>query len=153
MLEFCLVGLPIIFITFSLIWMCFGMWEYQSMEAAVSYVTRSSSAHGSDCAGLGCATTVGNVATTLQQMIGVPDNQVNVTLTSSASTVTCNPLNTCYTNTNSWPSLAGNTPGTDITIKAQYTMNLLIGLWEPGRGFQQFSAVPLAAQARQVVVY
>jgi hypothetical protein len=154
MLEFCLVSVPIVFVVVSLIWMCMGMWQYQTMEEAVNFAVRLYATHGADCVGQTCATTVGNAASVIQQrMIGIPDSQVNVTLTSTASTVTCNPLHSCYSNSSYWPSLAGNTAGTDLTIKAQLTLTLPIGLWTPHKGTQQFSGTTVAAQARQMVVY
>jgi hypothetical protein len=154
MLEFALAGVPTIFVIISLVWICLGMWQYQTLEEAVTAVVRSSSAHGAGCAGQTCATTVSQTAYAIEaKSIGIPDSLLNVTLTSAASTVTCNPLNSCYNNSSNWPTLSGNSAGTDISITAQFTMSLPISMWVPKDRTEQLSAMTVKAQAKQVVVY
>jgi hypothetical protein len=155
MLEFTLTTVPMIFVLISVLWMCIGMWEYHTVTEAVNWTARSSAVHGAGCAGQTCATTVDTVARLLaSRALGIPASMLNVTLTSSASTVTCNPLTNCYGNSAYWPSLAGNTAGsTDITIAATFVFASPISLWSPAHGDQSFSAVTLGANSRQAVVF
>lgn len=154
MLEFALTGIPLIFVIVSLVWMCLGVWQYHTLAEAVNFTARSAAVHGSGCAGQTCATTIDATARMLAaRAIGIPAGQVNVTLTSSASTVSCDPLSSCYGNTAAWPSLSGNTSGTDVGITATYRFSSPISLWVPHEGTQQFSAVTLGANSRQAVVF
>ena len=154
MLEFTLTAIPLLFVIISLGWMCMGMWQYHTLAEAVNATARSASVHGAGCAGQTCATTVGETAQTLAAAaIGIPAGQMNVTLTSAASTVTCNPLNSCNSSASAWPSLAGNTAvTTNISIKATYQFSTPISIWSPTQGLEQFSAVTLAANSTQAVV-
>jgi hypothetical protein len=79
---------------------------------------------------------------------------MNVTLTSGASTVTCNPISSCTSSGTTWPSLSANSAGTDVTVTASYTVSLPIPMFAPGKGAgSKFSPLTLAAQSRQMVVY
>ena len=154
MLEFTLTAVPLIFVNVSLVWMCLGMWQYHTLAEAVNFTARIAAVHGAGCAGQTCATTADSTAKLLAaRALGISAGQLNVTLTSSASTITCNPLSTCYGNTAAWPSLAGNTSGTDITITATYNFSSPISLWSPGEGVQQFNAVTLGANSKQAVAF
>jgi Flp pilus assembly protein TadG len=160
MLEFTLTGVPLLFVIVSLGWMSMGMWQYHTLAEAVNSTARAAAVHGAGCAGQACATTVAQTAQTLAgKAIGVPASAMNVTLTSSASTVTCNPLSSCYSNSAAWPSLAGNTAvTTDISITASYQFSSpisflsFISLSPPEVETKQFAAVTLAANSTQAVV-
>lgn len=155
MLEFALTGVPLIFVMVSLVWMCLGMWQYHTLAEAVNVTARAAAVHGAGCAGQTCATTVASITSLLAaRAIGIPAGQLNVTLTSSASTVTCNPLTSCSSNSSAWPSLAGNTANTtNISVKATYQFSSAISLWTPDHGPSSFSAVTLGAQSTQPVVF
>jgi hypothetical protein len=155
MLEFTVTALPLIFVLVSVVWMCLGMWEYHTLAEAVNWTARSAAVHGAGCAGQTCATTVDATARLLaSKAVGIPPGQLNVTLTSSASTKTCNPLSNCYGDSSAWPSLSGNAAGsTDITISATFQFTSPISMWLPARSNQSFSAVTLGANARQSVVF
>ena len=155
MVEFTLCAIPLIFVLLSVTELSLTMWNYHTLAEAVSYSTRYASSHGAGCAGKGCATTVGSIATLLaSRAIGLSAGNLNVTLTSGASTVTCNPLNSCTSSGTAWPSLSANTAGTDLTISASYPVSLPIPIFSPGHGSgTKFGALTLAAQSRQMVVY
>ena len=153
-LEFTLVAVPLMFVIISAFWVGVGMWQYHTLAEAVNYTARAASVHGAGCAGQTCATTVGATAQTLASAaVGVSASQINATLTSSASTVTCNPLTSCYSNSAVWPSLSGNVPlTTQITIMATYQFSGAISIWAPGTTMPHFGAVTFAAQAMEPVV-
>jgi Flp pilus assembly protein TadG len=154
MLEFVLTAVPILFVVISLIAISTGMWQYHTMTEAVNVTARAAAVHGAGCVGQTCATTVDTIARLLgARAIGIGADKLNVTLTSSASTVSCNPLNTCYGNSSAWPSLAGNTAATDITVKATLPISLPVSMWSPGEGSEGFTGITIGANARQAVVY
>jgi len=155
MIEFTMTAVPLVFVAISAVWICLGMWEYHTLTEAVNATARSASVHGAGCVGQTCATTVDTTARLLAaKAIGIPASILNVTLTSSASTVNCNPLSNCYGNSASWPTLSGNLAGsTDIAVSATLSFKSAISLWTPGHGDQGFNAVTLGANARQAVVF
>jgi len=155
MLEFVVMGIPFLYIIVSLWWMCMGMFQYHTVAEAVQYTAREASVHGAGCVGKTCATTVESTAQLLAaRAIGIPDSALDVTFTSSASTVTCNPLSTCYSNSAKWPSLAGNTAlTTEITVAATFQFTPAISLWVPGGGKVTFPAVTLGANSEQPIFY
>jgi len=153
MVEFVIVAIPLLFVIVSLWWMCLGMWQYHTVVEAANYTARIASVHGAGCAGQTCATTVASIAQMFAaRAIGIPASQLNVTLTSSALTVTCNPLTTCYSNSSSWPSLAANTAlTTQISIVARFTFSsgLATGLGHSA----SLPTITLAANATEPVEY
>ena len=155
MLEFTLTAIPLIFVLISVLWLCMGMWEFHTVTEAVNATARSAAVHGAGCAGQTCATTVDTTARLLAaKALGIPPGMLNVTLTSTGSTVTCNPLSNCYGNSSSWPSLAANLAGsTDITVSATFQFTSAISLWSPRNGDKSFNAITLGANSRQAVVY
>jgi Flp pilus assembly protein TadG len=160
MLEFALVSIPLIFAIISLVWVCIGMWQYHTLAEAVNATARYASVHGGGCAGQTCSTTVEQIAGTLAgRAIGIPAGSLNVTLTSSAGNYTCDPLSSCYTNANVWPSLSGNTSpgpssaGTDLAITATYRFISPISMWVPGGGVTTFGGITFGINSTQPVLY
>ncbi len=155
MLEFSLASIPMLFALISIIWACMGMWQYHTLAEAVNSTLRYAAVHGADCAGQSCALTVAQIESAFaSRAIGLPLGNVNVTLTSSASTVTCNPLSSCASSATVWPSLAGNLAvTTDLSIAATYRFVSPISMWVPTKGAQQFNGITLGANATQPVIY
>jgi Flp pilus assembly protein TadG len=153
-IEFTLVAIPLIFIQISVVEICRGMWDYHSLAEAVKAATRAAATRGSDCAGTGCAMTVGQIATTLSGFAaGMPASSLNVTLTSDAGTVTCNPLSTCTSSSTVWPPAGGNTVGSDIIITGSYNFTSMLMMFAPGTNGMQFSGVTFSAKSRQMILY
>ena len=155
MLEFALTSIPLVFVLFSVVWMGIGMWEYHTLTEAVNATARSAAVHGAGCAGQTCATTVDTVARQLAAAaVGIPAGLLTVTLTSSASTVSCSPLNNCYGNSAAWPSLSGNVAGsTNISVAATFQFASAISIWTPGHAGQSSTGVTLGANSMQAVVF
>jgi len=153
-IEFTLVAIPLIFIQFSIVEICRGMWDYHSLAQAVKAASRSVATRGAGCAGTGCAITVSQIATTISAYaLGMPASALNVTLTSNAGSVNCNPLSTCTGNNTVWPPAGGNTPGSDIVISGSYNFTTVLAMFVPGTGGMQFSGVTFIAKSRQVLLY
>ena len=153
-IEFTLVAIPLIFLQISIVEICRGMWDYHSLAQAVKGACRAAATRGAGCAGMGCAMTVGQIATTISAYaLGMPASALNVTLTSNAGSVTCNPLSTCTSNNTVWPPAGGNAAGSDIVISASYNFTSMLMMFVPGHTGLQFSGVTFTAESRQVILY
>jgi Flp pilus assembly protein TadG len=154
LIEFTLVAIPLIFIQISVVEICRGMWDYHSLAQAVKAAARTVATRGADCAGTGCAMTVGQIATTISAYsLGMPASALNVTLTSNAGNVTCNPLSACAGNNTVWPPASGNAVGSDIIVTASYNFTSMVIMFVPGASGMQFTGVTFTAKSRQMLLY
>lgn len=136
LLEFTLMGVPMIFIWISIVQMSCGMWNYDVLQNAVKATGNYIAVHGADCSksGNSCTINVGNVISTFQTYaIGLPSSAVSMTLTSaSGTTVNCNPITTCSSSSTTWPPTADNAVGKDFKIRADYTWHTALAMIAPG---------------------
>jgi len=136
MLEFTLMGVPMIFIWISIVQMSVGMWNYDVLQNAVKATGNYISVHGADCStnGNSCTINVGNVISTFKTYaIGLQTSSVNMTLTSaSGTTVTCNPITSCNSSSTTWPPTADAAAGKDFEIRADYTWRTGLSMVAPG---------------------
>ena len=154
LIEFTLVAIPLIFVIISIVEICRGMWDYHSLAQAVKVASRTAATRGAGCAGKGCAMTVGQIASKISAYaVGMPASSLNVTLTSNAGNVTCNPLSSCAGSGTVWPPAGGNTAGSDIIITASYRFTSAVAMFVPGKHGMRFSGVTLSAKSRQVLLF
>src|SRR5579863_5373707 len=89
-IEFTLVGIPLIFLTISIIEASIAMWQYHSMMYANEIVARYAAMHGKGCTqnGNSCTITVGTVAKMIaSQAPALDTSKLDVTLyTNSGNT-------------------------------------------------------------------
>ncbi len=148
------MAIPLIYIQISIVEICRAMWDYHSLAQAVKAASRSVATRGAGCAGNGCAITVGQIATTISAYaVGMPSSSLNVTLTSNAGNVTCNPLSNCSSSSTVWPPAGGNSVGSDIIISGSYNFTSMLMMFVPGTNGMQFSGVTLTAESRQVLLF
>jgi Flp pilus assembly protein TadG len=137
MIEFTLVGIPMIFVLISVFEMSRGMWNYHTLAYAVKEGTRYAIVHGSDCSSdpqNSCGVTVGQVAQRIQYAgIGLDPSQLQLTFTSSGNTITCT-LNACLGNPTVWPEAPLNTPGSALAIGASLPFQSALAMFWPGAG-------------------
>lgn len=153
-LEFSLVAIPVLFMQFSLVEMCRGMWNYHSLAEAVQSAARVASVRGAGCAGRACALTVAAVARLVAEHgIGLPADLLDVTLTSQAGAVHCHPLQSCLGNASVWPPAAANAAGMDIVIAGSYEFRSAICMFAPGAGGSQAPAITLKVSSRETIVF
>lgn len=153
-IEFTLVAIPLLFIQISIVEICRGMWDYHSLAQAVKAAARAAATRGAGCAGTGCAMTVGQMAATISgYAIGMPASSLNVTLTSNAGNVTCNPLSACTASATVWPPAGGNSVGSDIIVSGSYNFSSMVMMFVPGTKGMQFSGVTFMAKSRQSILY
>lgn len=156
LLEFTLVGIPIIFTLISTFELARGMWTYATSAYAIKEATRYVVVRGRGCTtgGNSCGVTVGNVANQIARAgIGLDSGTLNVTLTSASGSVTCNPLSSCLSNGTAWPPATDNAPGADIQIAGQYGFRSALSMFWPGAGKVPFATIKLPAYSRQAMQF
>jgi Flp pilus assembly protein TadG len=159
MVEFSLVGIPMIFVMISAVQMALGMWQYETLAYAVKTGAQTVASKGSGCTtnGNSCGTTVGAIATAISNAaIGIPASQLNITLTTaSGATTSCNPVNTCFSSSTAWPptSNSDNQPGKSITVSGSFLLNAPAAMYYPGSKPVSFSSATLSASATQPLMF
>ena len=156
MLEFTLVGIPLIFILISTFEIARGMWIYQTLAFAVKATAKYASVHGNSCAVLGnsCSTTVASMAAKIKDKgVGLLPDETSFTLTDAGGSINCPTLSGCLTNTTAWPTTAGGKPGSNITITARYEFRSALAMFWPGRQAVRFDAVNLPASAYATIQF
>lgn len=135
LIEFSMLGIPILFVSISIFHISVGMWQFQTLEYAATATARYVSLHGATCASNGnaCTITVGNIASYfLAQAIALDGASATLTLTDGSGSTVCNPVNSCTSNSTQFPNSSYNTVGLDITVKATSRLtNPLIMYWPP----------------------
>lgn len=137
LIEFTLVGIPLIFTLISIFEIARGMWIYHTLAYAVSEGTRFAIVRGENCAVLPnhCSTTVGGLSAVIQYAgVGLLPDQLSLTFTSRAGTIGPCLLQNCLTNATTWPPANANQPGMDVTISASYPFSSAIAMFWPGAG-------------------
>ena len=168
-IEFTLVGIPVIFLLISVFEMARGMWLYHTLASAVREGTRYAISHGNSCNIYpnSCASRIGDVAARIRSYaVGFPPAQVeNVTFVSATRTLSCSTLENClgYAGTGGvyWPAGApgstidlGGNRRVAIEITAQYRFRSAVSMFWPGAGpGQSFGTVVLPASSRELIQY
>ena len=144
LLEFTLVGIPLIFLLVSTVEVARGMWTYATLAHAVRQATRFTIVKGQNCATSpnSCAVTIARIAQEMQRAgIGLdPASFSNVTFTAySGRTITHTTLQECLSDTTAWPTTPGSTDagaasGADLEISAKYSFRSAMSMFWPGAG-------------------
>jgi len=152
-LEFVLLGIPSLFLTFSVVEMSLGMWQYHTLEEAAVAGARYVITHGADCSGT-CGITVGNVVTKVVQTgVGLNPSQLAITLTSTSGSTTYSPASSYLSNSTAFPPTADSTAGNDITVTVAYTVSNPFAMFWPGAASIIEKNVNLQAVSRQRIVF
>jgi len=155
-LEFALVGVPMMMAFISIVEMGRTMWTYQTLAYASKEVNRYVAVHGTHC-GTGtnnCKLTVANVATAAETYaIGLDPGTLDVTLTSPSTTYTCSPVSSCTSNSNAWPPSADSTVGTVIQVRLQYQFASALAMMWPGAKAANYGSYSLGAYSKQRVLF
>lgn len=136
LVEFTLVGIPMIFLLISTFEVARGMWTYHTLAYAVKEGTRYASVHGKTCtvAPNACAVTVSQVAQRVSDSAaGLLPANLTLTFTSLSGTFSCK-VTTCLTNLSQWPPDPSNQQGSDIEIDGVYPFQSAISMFWPGAG-------------------
>jgi Flp pilus assembly protein TadG len=158
LIEFTLIGIPLIFVLISIFEMARGMWIYHSLQHAVKEGARFAIVHGVNCstAPNACGKTVGDVARVIQNSgVGLIPNDVTLTFSSETQAFAPCVLSACLTDTTAFPSVEpGNLPGHAVTITGTVRFQSAVAFFWPGagRGFS-FPAFNLPASARERIQF
>lgn len=157
LLEFTLVGVPLIFVLISTFEMARGMWMYHTLAYAVKEGTRYTIVHGQNCgvAPNACTVTVGQIAARIRNAgIGLDPAETTLTFTPAAgAAITCN-LADCLNSTTLWPPEGANAPGVDVQIAGVYPFKSAIALYWPGVSQNvKFGKVNLPSASRERIQF
>lgn len=170
-LEFTLVGIPMIFVLISVFEMARGMWVYHTLAHAVKEGVRYAIVNGKNCAAIPtCPVTIADVAQRIRQAgVGLVPDELEVTLTSMRQTsagvvingtpVRCAPLTSCLSRSSRpadlWPPAPGNRPKIDnVHIQGTYPFRSAIAMFWPGAGpGMTFGTFQLPASSMEVIQF
>jgi hypothetical protein len=139
LVEFTLVGIPLIFILISTFEMARGMWLYHTLAHAVKAGTRYAVVHGQNCAVLpnSCSVSISKIATVIRANGGgLPGSTLTLTFTPPSGAATTCTLANCIANYTSgyWPPSGANSPQSKVKITGVYPFNSAIAMFWPGAG-------------------
>ena len=159
MVEFALTGVPLIFIWIGIFWMSFGMWEFHTLQYASKMANSYVAVHGANyVTAAGSSIQVKNIATVLaNNAVGIVPSSVTLTLTAgtggSQIPYSCR-LDTCKSDSTTWPPTAANAVGTNIQLKAAFTFISAFAMWTPTHGANSFSnSYNLAGYSEQQILF
>ena len=161
MVEFTLVGIPLIFILISTFEMGRGMWLYHTLAYAAKEGTRFAIVKGDDCStgSNSCAVKVEQVAKKIQYAaMGLDPSLMQVRFISLTQTVGYESLQTALSDQTKWPSLGttdfGGNQGQDLEIDVTYPFTSAITFFWPGAGHgQQFGTFTFAAVSKEEIQF
>ena len=155
LVEFTLMGIPMVFVTISVVYVSIGMWQFYSLAYASDMTARYVSVHGATCAQNGntCTITVGNVATFFAtQAMALDTSKVIVKMTDGSGTTTCNPVSSCNSTSTAFPNASYYSVGSDIKITATYGIKSPLAMfWPPDVDWAHDYTV--GAQSRQRIMF
>ncbi len=157
LIEFTLVGIPVIFVLLSTFELCRGMWIYDTLAASVKAGTRYTVVHGQNCSLTGntCTVTIAQIAGHIQSAgPGLLPDKLSLTFTpASGSPVTC-ALTDCLNNSTTWPPASANGQGSDVTISGRYPFRSMISmLWPDAGRVSTFAPVNFGAASRERIQF
>ena len=156
MLEFTLVGIPLVFALVSIAEMSRGMWTYATLAYSVKDGVRFAAVKGINCsiAPNACTATVAQVANRIKQSgVGLIPRDLNLTFDAPGGNVVCT-LPQCLNNQTPWPASRGNLAGMSIHISATYPFRSAIAMFWPGTGRGlQFGTFNLPASAQESIQF
>jgi hypothetical protein len=134
-LEFVLVGIPVMFVLFSLFETARGMWTYQMLAYAIREGTRYAAMHGKGCASPNtCSVTVGQLASYIQTAGPLIDPISTLTFTPATGSAISGSITSLKTNSTTWPPSTANTPGQSVSISVSYPFQTVLAMFWVGQG-------------------
>ncbi len=166
-IEFTLVGIPVIFALISIFEMSRGMWLYHTLASSVREGTRFAIVHGNNCniPPSNCAVRVRDIAQRIRSYaVGLPPSEIrNVRFSTSSRTLaTYATLQDCLADNTYFPAAAPGgveDPGgarhmSYVEVSAVYPFQSAIAMFWPGAGRgQNFGAFLLPASSREYIQY
>lgn len=169
--EFTLVGIPMIFVLISTFEMARGMWLYDTLANAIKEGARYAIVSGKKCSEIpGCSATatVGEIAQHIRSAgVGIDPNEPEFSVTLTAfrldptagkkiygTPVTCTPLSSCLASAVHWPPSPGNMPnGDSVEITGVYPFRSAIAMFWPGAGGMVFGKTFLRVSSMEGIQF
>jgi Flp pilus assembly protein TadG len=157
LLEFTLTGIPLMFLSLSVVECSIAMLEYDSMANAATVAARYAASHGATCAlnGNTCTVTIGEVANLIANNSWIINTgNMTVTFTDNSGSTTCT-LSTCQTNTAQFPSSTGgaNSPPNPITIYVTHKITNPLPMFWPPSADSDDTGYTLSANSKQLIQF
>jgi hypothetical protein len=166
MLEFTLVGIPLMFVLISIFEISRGMWVYHTLAYAVKEGVRYAIVHGENCTqnGNNCAASIATIAQKIQDAgVGIDTGTGKTLLTfksggvgnppTFATTDTCFLGDTCSANVAQWPAFGPNQVGQAIEIDIVTPFRSALALFWPGGKAFMFGSANLPASATERIQF
>jgi hypothetical protein len=156
MLEFVLVGIPMIFVFISIFEIARGMWTYHTLAYAVREGVRYAAMHGQGCASPNtCQVTIGGITSVIQSAgVGLDADTVTVTFTPSSGSASSDTMTNQLASTTIWPPSGANAPGQNITIAVKYPFRTFLAMFWPGtRAFNGSGVFYLPAASTEKIQF
>ena len=134
LIEFTLLGIPLTFMTISIVAISIDMWEFHNLAFATEATARYVTLHGATCTANSnsCTITVGNVATFfIGAGMALSSGSVILKMTDGSGTTTCNPASSCTGTSTQFPNASYNAVGNDVTISATYILKNPVAIFWP----------------------
>jgi Flp pilus assembly protein TadG len=156
LIEFTLVGIPVIFLTISVFSISIDMWEFHELPHAVEMTARYAATHGQGCSqsGNSCGLTVAMLASYFEaQNISLLPSLVNVTFTDGSGSIACAPLTDCESSTTAFPNAGYSAPGQDVTVYATYDLKNPVAMFWPSSPGSVWQTFTVGATSRQRILF
>ena len=167
LLEFTLVGIPIMFVLLSIFEISRGMWVYHTLAYSVRTGVRYAIVHGVNCVSNppsvnnNCAKTITNIAQVIQDAgvgLDTGDSKTLLTFTDGAGIqTTCflgGATNPCSGKATTWPpGPGGNSVGQRIQIDIVTPFRSAIALFWPGAHTVSFGVFNFPASSSDVIQF
>ena len=159
-IEFTLVGIPLIFILISIFEAARGFWIYHTLAYAMKEASRFVIVKGENCVQTpnACGVTVAQIAAVIKDRgVGLIPSDLNVTLSSLSDTRSCT-LQACLSDNTPWPTLAvpslpGGARGQNLTITGRYPFRSAIAMFWPGSAPMIFGTFTFGANSREQIQF
>ena len=165
LIEFTLVGIPVIFVVISTFEMSRGMWLYQTLAHAAKQATRYAVVRGENCVmySNNCALEVPELAGVIEQAsVGLNASRLQVSLMSTTRTIsgTLQDLKTNYAGVY-WPTFAkgvtprddGGAKGQPVRVVLRYPLTSVLVMFWPGAGTSSIATVDLPASSAETIEF
>ena len=154
MIEFTLIGIPLMFTLMSIFEIARGMWYYETLNHTVKETARYLIVRGQNCIEAGCGASYTNIQTFMQNAsVGLNPDEVTVTLMDSTNTGTPTLLSNLGGGAGTFPANPTAGVGQLVTVRGQYPFRTALSMFWPGAGYTPFGPITFTAVARERIRY
>jgi TadE-like protein len=165
MVEFTLVGIPVIFALISIFEVSRGMWVYHTLAYSVKIGVRYAAVHGINCQPTAqnpnnCPIEVKDVAQRIRLLgVGLDPNKTTLTFTPAPPGTPCTLGTSCATNSTIWPTYdatgatSPDAVGQPIRIDIRTPFRSAITMFWPGSKPMDFQSGTLGASSQDYIQF